>query len=83
MSKRLGSLVASSEDPTQISNRVKGVVLALSSVIIFMGAQFFNITLTADDVVMLASQLGTVAGLVWALWGGILALVRFFAEVKD
>lgn len=81
-SQLLGAF-ASSEDPTEISNRVKGVVLALSSVIILVGTQFFHVTLSANDVVSLASSLGTIAGAIWAVWGGILALVRFFGSVKS
>jgi hypothetical protein len=81
--KRLGSWAASSSDPTEISNRVKGAVLALSSVIIFIAAQFLGLQLTASDVVALATQLGTVAGLVWGLWGAGLALVRWVATVRD
>lgn len=83
MNKKLGAWVASSSDPTEISNRVKGAVLALSSVIIFVASQLLNINLTADDVVSLGTQLGTVVGLVWALWGAGLAFVRWVGEVRE
>lgn len=70
--------LASSQDPTQISNRVKGVVLGLSSLIILFAGQFFHMTLSANDVISLASELGTIAGAIWAVWGGILWLLTFF-----
>lgn len=78
--KKLGAFWASSTNPEEISNRVKGIVLALSSVIILVAAHVFNITLSAGDVVTLATQFGTVAGLVWSLYGGVLALIRFFGS---
>lgn len=78
--KKLGAIWASSSNPEEISNRVKGIVLALSSIIILVAAQFFKIQLSAGDVVSLATQLGTVAGLVWSLYGGVLALIRFFGS---
>lgn len=76
---KLAGWAASSANPEDVSNRVKGVVLALSSVIIFIAAQFLNITLTAADVVALATSLGTVAGAIWTIYGFGLAAVRFFA----
>lgn len=82
MNKKLAGWAASSADETEISNRVKGIVLALSGVIILLAQQFFNITLTGADVISLATGLGTVAGLLWALWGGILAIIRLFAEKR-
>lgn len=81
--KKLGALVASSSDPTEISNRVKGIVLALSSVIILVAAQILHVQLTANDVLVLATEVGTVAGAVWAIWGFILAAIRFFATVRN
>ncbi len=73
-------LVASSQDPTEIANTVKGIVLALSSVIVFTVAQFMHITLSATDVMTLATDLGTAAGAVWTVYGLILKLVVFFGK---
>lgn len=61
--------LASSQNPTQISNTVKGAVLAASSVIVFLGAHFLHITLTAGDVTALATQLGALAGVIWFFYG--------------
>ena len=72
----------SSQDPTEVANKVKGIVLALSSLIMLAGAAFFHVTLTANDVVTLAGELGTLAGAVWAIYGVVLHLVTFFGSKK-
>lgn len=82
MKTKLAGWAASSADETEISNRVKGIVLALSGLIIIIAQQFFGIALSGEDVISLATGLGTVAGLMWALWGAILALVRFAASKR-
>lgn len=77
MQKKYGA-ISSSQNPEEIANKVKGIVLALSSVIIFILAHFFNVNLSASDVVSLATSLGTIAGAIWAIYGTglhILALV--------
>lgn len=83
MERRLAGWAASSQDPTVVANKVKGVILALSSIIIFLGAQLLGINLTADDVITLATEIGTIAGLGWAIYGAILHLVSWFATVVD
>lgn len=83
MERQLKGWAASSQDPTEVSNKIRGTILALSSIIIFLAAQFFHITLTANDIVMLATQIGTVAGMVWAVYGAVLQLVTWFATVKN
>lgn len=65
----LKSWLASSVDPTQVSNTVKGAVLSVSALIVFFGAQFFHLTLTAGDVLSLATELGTLAGVIWFFYG--------------
>lgn len=82
MKTQLAGWAASSADPTEVSLRVKGVILALSSVIIFVAAQVFHITLTAQDVVELATQVSGVAGLVVSLYGAGLAFVRWLAAKR-
>jgi len=78
--RKLSGFLASSSNPEEISNRVKGLVLAFSSVIIFAAAQLFGVQLSAGDVVSLATQLGAVSGLLWSLYGALLALIRFFGS---
>ena len=85
MEKRLYGAIASSQDPATVANKVKGVILALSGVIIFAAAQFVGITLTANDIVTLATQVTAVAGAVWAAYGAILHLVTWLGsyQVED
>ena len=77
--KKFGSFT-SSQNPDEIANRVKGVTLALSSVIIFLAGKFFGITLSANDVISLATQLGGVAGAVWFIYGFILSAIAYFTK---
>lgn len=79
MEKRLAGWAASSGDPTEVSTRIKGIILALSSVIIFLAANFFNITLTSQDIVDFATQVSGIVGLTLTLYGSGLALVRWIA----
>ena len=83
MEKRLAGWAASSQDPAEVSNKIRGTILALSSVIIFLAAQFFQITLTANDIVTLATQIGAIAGLVWGIYGAFLQLVTWLATVRS
>lgn len=79
MNRKYGAFT-SSQNPEEISNRVKGIVLALSSIIIFVAAQFFNIQLQPQDVVDLATQLGGVAGAVWGIYGFVLSVIAYFTK---
>lgn len=83
MERRLYGALASSQDPSQVANKVKGVILALASVIIFAASQFFGLHLTADDVATLATQVSAVAGAIWAVYGGVLHLVTWLGTVQD
>jgi len=80
MNKNLAGWASSSQSPEQISNRIKGLVLTFASAIIWASARFFDITITADDVTTLATLLSAVGGVVWTVYGGVLALVTFFAK---
>lgn len=82
MTKRFGALT-SSQDPNAIAQKVKGTILLASSLIIFFASRFLGITLTASDIVTLATELSGIAGAVWAVYGSVLHLVTLFAEVKE
>lgn len=77
MKRILYGAIASSQDPEQIANKVKGVILASSSIIIFLAAQLLHITLSANDVLTLATEASAVIGGVWAVYGAILHLVTW------
>ena len=79
--RRFGAL-SSSQDPSQLANKVKGIVVGLSSVIIYLASQFFNIQLSADNIVELGTQLGAVVGGVWAVYGAVLHLIAWFYDRK-
>lgn len=72
----------SSQDPTVIANKVKGLILMGSAFVILLAGQFFHITLTANDMVSLATEIGTIAGAVWAIYGCVLHLVTWLGTVK-
>jgi len=61
---------------------VKGVVLALSGVVIWAAGQFLGIQITPENYLELAGLIGGLAGVATSLYGGILALVTWFAKVK-
>lgn len=83
MSQRRFGALSSSQDPSQLANKVKGVVVGLSSVIIYLASQFFSIQLSADNVVELATQIGAVAGGTWAVYGSVLHLIALFYDRKN
>ena len=82
MSRKYGALT-SSQNPEEVANKVKGVILASSSIIIFLAARFLGITLTANDVISLATQLSAVAGSVWMIYGFALNAIAWFYARKN
>lgn len=79
---QLKAWLASSQDPTQVSNTVRGAVLSVSALIVFFGSQFFHITLSASDVMSLATELGALAGVIWFFYGLIFKGVMYAGTVK-
>lgn len=68
MEKKYGA-ITSSINHEEIATRIKGITLALSSIIMLVALQVFHITLTANDVASLASELGAVGGAIYTLYG--------------
>lgn len=83
MSRKLKGAFQSSQDPEQISNRVKGILLSVSSIVIFLVAKLFGINLTIQNYTDLVTLLGALSGAVWAVYGAVLALVTKFATIKE
>ena len=78
--KKFGA-ITSSVNAEDISNRVKGFTLAMSSIIILVAVKLFGIQLQAQDVASLASELGAVSGAVWVIYGfGMKAWSYFFKK---
>jgi len=81
MTPKFGA-ITSSTNPEEIAMRVKGITLALSSVIILIATQAFHVQLTANDVISLAGELGAVAGAITTLYGaGLWLLTKIFKTV--
>ncbi len=82
MDTQLKSWLQSSQDPTEVANKVKGVILLGSSLIIGVAAAVCHISLSPTDVVAFATDIGTIAGAIWAIYGAGLHLVTYFGTVK-
>jgi hypothetical protein len=81
---QLQSWLSSSQgDGTTVANKVKGVILVASSFIIMGAAYLFHITLNANDIVSLATNIGAVAGGIWAVYGAVLNLVTWIGTVRS
>lgn len=78
----LKSWLQSSQDPTQVANKVKGLILLGSSAIILFASIFFHITLSANDVVSLATEFGATAGAIWTIYGTILHIVTWIGTLR-
>lgn len=83
MERKLYGAIASSQDSTQVANKIKGLILAGSSIIIMVAGAMFQIQLSANDVLSLATEVGAVAGSVWAIYGAILHLVTIIGTVRS
>lgn len=82
METELRAFLQSSQDPTAIANKVKGAILAASFLVIFLAGNLLHITLTANDVLTLATELGSLAGAAWTIYGCILHLVTWLGTVQ-
>lgn len=69
MDNRKFGAITSSTNSEEIAARIKGITMAMSSIIILIAAQFFHIQLAANDMISIASELGAVGGAIWTLYG--------------
>lgn len=74
--------LASSQDPTVVSNKIRGVVLMFSGVIILVLSQVTGVHLTSNDMITFSSEVGAVGGLMWALFGAIMHLLMWLGSKK-
>ncbi len=79
MHRKYGALT-SSQDSEKLQTRIKGIVIGCSSIIIYAAAKWFNIELTTDNIVELATQIGMITGAITTVYGAILAIIAHFAE---
>lgn len=82
MERELKGWLQSSQSPDQVANKVRGAILAFSSIIILVAAQFFHIQLNAGDVVSLASEASIAVGAIWTIYGVVLHIVTALGSVK-
>lgn len=73
-------IFASSQDPTQVSTTVSGIVIGMSSLIITIAAAFFHITLSAANVVTLGTDLGYIAATIIVLLGLAHKLIQKYGK---
>lgn len=72
--RRFGAF-GSSENPEELGTTVKGVIIGLSVVIIYLVQKFFHITWTADDVTQLATSLSLIVTQLVVAYGLVKKLV--------
>lgn len=84
METQLLGWLASSADPSgqTLATKVKGAILAFSSIIILVAAQLFHVQLSANDMISLATEIGAVAGAVGIVFGAIQHLTIWAGTVK-
>lgn len=82
MEKELHWLLQSSQDPTAVANKVKGLILMASSAIIFVAGFAFHVHLAASDVLTLATEISGIVGALLTVYGGILHLVTWFGTIE-
>ncbi len=85
MEKKFGALT-SSEDYSKLADTVKGVIVSLSSVIIFIGA-LKGFSVTTNQIAQFAQQAGTTIGAfgtaigsIWTMYGIIKKIVIKFTQ---
>lgn len=71
--------VSSSSDPTKMAATVQGLIVGLSSLVIFGAWQFFGITLVDAEVSAFATQAGLTVGALVTLYGVIRKLINWFS----
>lgn len=71
-------IFGSSEDPSKLGDTVRGLIISLSAVLIFV-ASHFNVTLDQSQVVEIATVLGGAVGAIWTLYGLVKKLIVKFS----
>lgn len=82
MDKRFGAL-SSSTNPQELAATVNGAILAVSSIILYVGTNLVGIDITQGDITSFAAAIGAVAGGVWTVYGLLRKLVVMLAEKKN
>jgi predicted transporter len=67
----MNPIIASSVDPTKLSNTIKGIIISLSSVIIFVASVYFNTSVSSDQVMSFANQTANTVAAVGIAFGAL------------
>lgn len=65
----LNPVIASSTNPTQVANTVKGVLLSVSGIIVFFLTNALHVSINPSDVTTLIEATSMIAGGIWAVYG--------------
>ena len=80
---KLKNWIQSSQDPIQISQSVKGGVLVLSSIILFVAMNFFGVEIEQASINDFGVYLGMIAGGVYGLAGVIMKIAMKFGKKEE
>lgn len=78
----LNPAIASSTDPTQVSNWIKGLILSASSLIIYFASVALHIQLSAGSLNALATGVGMIVGSIWFVYGLAHHAIAVFGRAK-
>lgn len=73
-------ILASSSNPEELSKTIDGIVVGASSLIMFVGLNFFHVSIVQADVTTFAASLSAVVGGVMAIRGLILKIINTFGK---
>lgn len=82
MRYKLGGIsLSSSVDPAKLSTTVSGVIVSLSAILIFVAGKF-GIMLGAEQISLLAVQIGGAVGALATLYGIIRKIVVIVSDTQ-
>lgn len=73
------NFLKSSMDSKQVANTIKGGVLAVAGILLFV-AKMLGFPLTELEVTDIATQLGLACGTLWTLYGITMKIVMFVSK---
>lgn len=77
-----GVSISSSVNPEQLATKVKGAMLAVSSIVIYLLSKWFGLNLTPDSYASLVTEISTLVGAIWGVYGIVQHLIVKLSTVK-
>lgn len=68
MERKFGA-ISSSADGEKIAARVTGAIIAVSGIVVFLLAQLLGVTISSEQIALLAQQVGDLVGLAMTAYG--------------